>query len=355
MNAFTRPELTAATPAQVPQRPLRLLIATDAWSPQVNGVVTTLKMLSTELARLGVTVTFLTPEPFPTIGMPSYPEIRLALAMPGTIAKIIDAAAPDALHIATEGPIGVLARRYCMKRRLNFTTCFHTRFPDYVAARLPVPREWGYEVLRRFHGAASGTMVATSALRTELEDYGFSNLRIWQRGIDLASFLNARRSDPDYDRPIHLYVGRVAVEKNLDAFLSLDLPGSKVVVGDGPAREDLQARYPHVKFLGRKFGAELAAIYAAADVFVFPSRTDTFGLVMLEALACGTPVAAFPVAGPREVIGTSGAGCLDEDLGVAVTKALKIDRAFCRAHASQFTMRQSALSFLSNLTLIEKH
>jgi glycosyltransferase involved in cell wall biosynthesis len=352
MNAPVRSDVASPPVGGSGSRAPHVLIATDAWQPQVNGVVRTLEMLEGELRSLGVRVSFITPEPFPTFGMPSYPEIRLALATRSAISQAVQAAQPDAIHIATEGPIGLIVRQHCVAHQLPFTTCYHTRYPEYVAARLPIPLAWSYAVLRRFHAAAVRTMVATPTLRNELAGHGFANLSLWQRGIDLSPLLSAAREDLGFEPPVHLFVGRIAVEKNIDAFLSLDLPGSKVVVGDGPARAALERQFPEAHFLGSRSGADLARLYASADVFVFPSRTDTFGLVMLEALATGTPVAAFPVAGPREVIGASGCGALDEDLAVAAAVARSIDRDACRRYASQFGMRQSALSFLRNLAWI---
>ena len=344
-------EQRAATP-NFGRRP-RILIATDAWRPQVNGVVRTLEMLAEAADQMGIDILFLTPERFLTIGLPSYPEIRLALTTPGRIAAIIEAMRPDAIHIATEGSLGLLTRHYCSSRGLPFTTCYHTKYPEYLAARAPIPRAWSYGALRRFHGGASATMVATPTLQRELAAQGFENLVVWRRGIDLDPFLGAVRSPlAGIAGPVFLFVGRVAVEKNIEAFLDLDLPGTKIVVGDGPARANLMRRYPDALFPGKKSGAELIAYYAAADVFVFPSLTDTFGLVMLEALAAGTPVAAFPVTGPREVLGASGCGCLDEDLRAAVLGALTIDRQACRRYASRFTMQASARSFFTNIASV---
>ncbi len=261
---------------------------------------------------------------------------------------MLDAAAPCAIHIATEGPLGHAARRYCLARGLPFTTAYHTRFPEYVRARARVPLAWTYAVMRRFHRPSSGVMVATASLRHELEAHGFANIRDWTRGVDLSLFY-PRASILDLPRPILMYVGRVAVEKNIGAFLELDTPGTKVVVGDGPQRVELQRRFPETVFVGSLQGEDLAAHYASADVFVFPSRTDTFGLVLIEALACGVPVAAYPVPGPLDVIGESGAGALDADLGRAVQRALAIDRETARAHALTFTWRRSAENFLNNL------
>jgi glycosyltransferase involved in cell wall biosynthesis len=327
---------------------LHVAIVTDAWHPQVNGVVRTLATTGEELRGLGHRVSFITPDRFRTLPCPTYPEIRLALLPQRRMARLLDAAAPCAIHIATEGPLGHAARRYCLKRGLPFTTAYHTRFPEYVRARARIPLAWTYALMRRFHAPSGGVMVATASLRRELEVRGFTNLRHWTRGVDLVLF-HPRPSVLDLPRPILMYVGRVAVEKNIAAFLAIDHPGSKVVVGDGPQRAELERRFPEAVFVGAKQGEELAAHYASADVFVFPSRTDTFGLVLIEAMACGVPVAAYPVPGPLDVIGESGAGALDEDLGHAVVRALAIDRATARAHALGFTWRRCAETFLGNL------
>ena len=331
-----------------PDASLHVAIVTDAWHPQVNGVVRTLTTTGEELRSLGHRVSFITPDRFRTIPCPTYPEIRLALFPERRIARMLDAAAPCAIHIATEGPIGHAARRYCLARGLPFTTAYHTRFPEYVRARARVPLAWTYAVMRRFHRPSSGVMVATASLRRELEANGFLNIRDWTRGVDLSLFY-PRPSVLHLPRPILMYVGRVAVEKNIGAFLELDTPGTKVVVGDGPQRAELQRRFHDTVFVGALEGESLAAHYASADVFVFPSRTDTFGLVLIEALACGVPVAAYPVPGPLDVIGESGAGALDEDLGRAVRRALTLDRETARAHALTFTWRRSAENFLNNL------
>ncbi len=338
--------------ARNPGEPLHVAVVTDAWHPQVNGVVRTLATTGDELVALGHRVTFITPADFRTVPCPTYPEIRLAVLPQRKIARLLDAAAPCAIHIATEGPLGHAARRYCLGRGLPFTTAYHTKFPEYVRARARVPLEWTYAVMRRFHRPSSGVMVATASLRRELEAHGFTNIRDWTRGVDIALF-HPRPSILDLPRPILMYVGRVAVEKNIGAFLALDHPGSKVVVGDGPQRAELERRHPDVVFVGSRQGEALAAHYASADVFVFPSRTDTFGLVLIEALASGVPVAAYPVLGPLDVIGGSGAGALDEDLGVAVRRALAIDRAAARAHALNFTWRRCAETFLRNLQPFE--
>ncbi len=276
---------------------MRILIATDAWHPQVNGVVRTLTMMAEAANALGVDVSFLTPQSFATVALPSYPDLRVAIPSPAKIARLIAEARPDNIHIATEGPIGILVRRFCRKHRLPFTTSFHTRFPEYVSARSPIPESWVWAGLRRFHAASSAVMAATPALADELRGRGFANVVLWPRGVD-AKLFHPKDVDLGLPRPVFLSVGRVAVEKNLEAFLELDLPGTKIVVGDGPARAELEHKYPDAVFLGSMHGERLADAYAAADVFVFPSKTDTFGLVLLEALASGVPVAALPVCGP---------------------------------------------------------
>jgi glycosyltransferase involved in cell wall biosynthesis len=329
---------------------IRILVATDAWHPQVNGVVQTLREVARAAVRLGAELSFLSPDEFPTIPLPTYPDIRLALPHLGAIARRIAAERPDAIHIATEGPIGHMVRRYCLKEGLPFTTSFHTRFPAYVSARTPVPERWIWAWLRRFHNAGAGVMAATPGLSEELSRRGFRDVMLWPRGVDAALFRPRADADLGLPRPVFLTVGRVAVEKNLEAFLSLDLPGSKVVVGDGPARADLARRFPDAVFLGTKSNEALAAIYAAADVFVFPSKTDTFGLVLLEALASGLPVAAFPVAGPRDVIGRAAVGTLDRDLAAACLQALTICRGDCRTFALAMSWEASARQFLASAT-----
>lgn len=331
---------------------LHVAIVSDAWHPQVNGVVRTLATTGDELRALGHRVSFVTPEHFRTIPCPSYPEIRLALFPERKVARMLDAAAPCAIHIATEGPLGHAARRYCLRRGLPFTTAYHTKFPEYVRARSRIPLAWSYALMRWFHGPSSGVMVATASLRRELEAHGFENIRDWTRGVDVDLF-RPQPSILDLPRPILMYVGWVAVEKNIAAFLALDHPGTKVVVGDGPQRAELQRTFPDAVFVGSRQGEALAAHYASADVFVFPSRTDTFGLVLIEAMACVVPVAAYPVPGPLDVVGDSGAGALDEDLGRAVVRALRIDRNAARAHALNFTWRRCAEAFLLNLQPFE--
>ncbi|HZQ12709.1 MAG TPA: glycosyltransferase family 1 protein [Pseudolabrys sp.] len=336
---------------------MKILIATDAWHPQVNGVVRTLGHMAREAPQLGAAIEFLTPNEFRTLPMPSYPEIRLALTRPGAVERKLDTIAPDAIHIATEGPIGHAMRRVCIRRSLPFTTSFHTLFPDYLAERLPLPERWTRSAtwtwLRRFHGAGAAVMAATPTLAAELAERGFRNVRLWPRGVDAELFRPRPHAALDLPRPIFLTVGRLAVEKNLEAFLALDLPGSKVVVGDGPARAGLARQFPDAVFLGARQGEALAEIYAAADVFVFPSLTDTFGLVLLEALASGVPVAAFPAAAPRDVIGRTlefaPVGVLDNDLRRACLEALECSREDCRAFALTMTWEESARIFLDHV------
>jgi glycosyltransferase involved in cell wall biosynthesis len=328
---------------------LRLALITDAWPPQVNGVVRTLQRTKLELEQLSHRVEVISPDQFLTLPCPTYPEIRLAVWPGRGLSRRLDSFAPEAIHIATEGPLGRAARAWCLRRKLPFTTAYHTRFPEYVAARFAVPLSWTYGMMRRFHAPAARVMVATPSIEADLVARGFGNIGRWSRGVDLDLFRPDMPAQLDLPRPIHVYVGRVAIEKNIEAFLKLDLPGSKVVIGDGPQRAALQARYPDVHFLGAKFGADLARHVAAADVFVFPSLTDTFGLVMLEALACGLPVAAFPVEGPKDVIRDGEVGALDWDLKRAIDRALELPRAACRAYAGQFTWEAATRQFLANL------
>ncbi|TPQ30716.1 glycosyltransferase family 4 protein [Cupriavidus pinatubonensis] len=328
---------------------MKILIVTDAWEPQVNGVVRTLKSTRRELEAMGHTVDMITPLEFRTLPCPTYPEIRLSLMPASRVAKRIDDFAPDALHIATEGPLGLAARRYALRRRMPFTTAYHTRFPEYVHARFGIPLSWTYRFLRWFHGQAQAVMAPTPVVLDDLQRYGIGHCVLWTRGVDLDVFKTQRVNVLNTAHPIFLYVGRVAVEKNVEAFLALDLPGSKWVVGDGPALASLRARYPGANYLGVLSQPELARVYASADVFVFPSRTDTFGLVLLEALASGLPVAAYPVTGPIDVLGDSPAGVMHEDLREACLEALRIDRATARAHAERFSWRAASEQFLAHL------
>ena len=327
----------------------RILIVTDAWAPQVNGVVRSLENLVREAPRLGVDIAMLTPETFRTVPLPTYPEVRVALARPGVVAERIEGAEPDYIHIATEGPLGLCARLACLHSGRPFTTSYHTRFPEYLAARFIAPARLTYGMMRRFHNSGSGVMVATATLERELAARGFMRLMRWSRGVDAQVFRPRAESIFDMPRPIFLSCGRLAVEKNLGAFLSLDLPGSKLVIGDGPERRALETRFPNARFAGALQGEALAAAYASGDVFVFPSLTDTFGIVLLEALACGLPVAAYPVAGPLDVLGGSGAGVLDDDLRKAALAALDIPRERARAHALTFSWEASTRQFVDNV------
>ncbi len=327
----------------------RVLIVTDAWQPQINGVVRTLQHLAKNLVPTGRDVSFLTADGFATVPMPSYPDIKLALATPGEIARRIQACRPDHIHIATEGPLGILARRYCVSRGRVFTTSYHTRFPEYVRDRAPVPERWLYGALRWFHNAGNGTLVAAPSMAKELTGRGFTKVRQWTRGVDTALFRPDRPNVLDLPRPIFLYVGRVAVEKNLPAFLDLDLPGSKVVVGGGPALHALEARYPNVNFLGVHTGERLANIYASSDVFVFPSRSDTFGIVLLEALASGLPVAAYDVTGPADVLADGVGGATSPDLRQAAVSALSVKRAAARDKALTYSWQACAELFVAHI------
>lgn len=328
---------------------MKILIVTDAWEPQVNGVVRTLKSTRRELEAMGHAVELITPREFRTVPCPTYPEIRLSLFAGAGVRRRIRAFGPDALHIATEGPLGLAARRYAVRHRLPFTTAYHTRFPEYVQARFGTPLAWTYRFLRWFHGPARAVMAPTPVVLDDLRRHGIEHAVLWTRGVDLDIFVPQQANVLNTAHPIFLYVGRVAVEKNVEAFLALDLPGSKWVVGDGPALASLRARYPNVNYLGVLSQSALAKVYASADVFVFPSRTDTFGLVLLEALASGLPVAAYPVTGPIDVLGDSRAGVMHKDLREACLEALRIDRATARAHAERFSWRAASEQFLAHL------
>ena len=327
---------------------MKVLVATDAWHPQVNGVVRTLGSLARAAGKLGVAIEFLSPEGFPSFQLPTYPGLRLAIPSRRGIAERIEAANPDAIHLATEGPIGFAVRAYCRRNGRPFTTSYTTRFPEYIAARSPIPESWIYSVLRWFHAGATVTMVATPSLMSELTQRGFGHLGMWTRGVDVDLFRPDRAIDLGFERPIFMTVGRVAVEKNLEAFLSLDLPGTKVVVGAGPQQAKLKREFPDAKFLGPLENGTLAAHLAAADVFVFPSRTDTFGIVQLEALASGVPIAAFPVTGPKDVIADNPIGVLNEDLRVACMQALSIPREACREFALRYSWENSARQFIGH-------
>jgi glycosyltransferase involved in cell wall biosynthesis len=334
---------------------MRITLVTDAWTPQINGVVRTLTETKRELEAMGHVVTMITPRLFTTLPCPTYPEIRLSLAGKKRVGALIAQSHCDALHIATEGPLGWAARAHALRAGMPFTTAYHTRFPEYLQPRFGVPLAWGYALMRRFHRPAARVMAPTPSIVADLRARDFDNVVLWSRGVDLAIF-NRTPDGPNprhflkETRPIFLYVGRVAVEKNVEAFLALDLPGTKWVVGEGPALPALKRRYGEgVHWAGVLSQHDLARFYAAADVFVFPSRTDTFGLVLLEAMACGLPVAAFDVPGPRDVIGASGAGVMGEDLRAACLAALEIPRARARAHAETFSWAGAARQFADHL------
>lgn len=330
----------------------RLVIVTDAWEPQINGVVNTLRNTKIELERMGIEVRMITPQGFKTMPLPTYPEIKIALVRTRTISGLIEGMKPDALHIATEGPLGWAARAAAIKNSWPYTTAYHTRFPEYFSSRTRIPASWIYPLIRLFHRSSSAIFVPTPKMIKFLEGKQLVNLKLWTRGVDHSIF-KVRVNQPKSEEPIFIFVGRVSLEKNIEAFLELDLPGKKIVVGDGPSMTSLSASYPGTCFLGYKTHSEIAALLNQADVFVFPSRTDTFGLVMVEAMACGLPVAAFPVEGPIDVIGDSGAGVLDEDLGRACIRALKIPKHLPVERAHDFTWEKATKQFYECLTPIE--
>lgn len=335
---------------------MRIAIVTDAWTPQVNGVVRTLTAVRDQLARMGHDVLIVSPDLFASVPCPTYPEIRLAFARRSTVGGMLAQFGADAIHLATEGPLCLAARAWCLARARPFTTAYHTQFPDYVSARTGIPAEWIWRYIRWFHAPAAAILASTPSIRETLIAHHLPHVRHWGRGVDLTAFHPDAAPHPalgHLPRPIQLYVGRVAVEKNVRAFLSNEHPGTKIVVGDGPARAALEAEFPSAIFMGALFGADLAGAYAAADVMVFPSRTDTFGLVMIEALACGTPVAAYPVTGPVDVL-TAETGAMADDLEAAIADALLLDRDGCAAYARTFTWEASARQFLDALVPISQ-
>ena len=326
---------------------MKMAIVTAAWAPQVNGVVTTMRNTSENLAAMGYEVVMVTPEHFRSVPCPGYKEIRLSVLCKRKVAGILDGEQPDTVHIATEGPVGMAARSWCLKNDVPFSSSYHTQFPEYVRLRAPIPLAWTYAGLRRFHASAHTTLVRSKTQKEMLEARGFTHLRVWPGAVDTDLFKPRGKDALSLPRPICLYTGRVAVEKGLDSFLRLKLPGSKVVIGGGPDLEKLETAYPAAYFLGPKFGEELARLASAADVFVFPSRTDTFGLVMLESMACGVPVAAFPVPGPLDVIRDGSTGAMDDDLEAAVFRALAMDPHACREYAESNNWKRSTQRFLA--------
>jgi glycosyltransferase involved in cell wall biosynthesis len=332
---------------------MRIALITDVWTPLINGVVTTLENTVRILREKGHVVLVLSPDMFPGLPCPTYPEIRLALFPWRKVTRILDDYRPDAVHIANEGPMGWAGRFSCWKRGKGFTTAYHTRLPEYIRLRLPVPLRASYAFFRWFHKPSKAVMTASPELIEELRSRGFSNLKLWSRGVDTGLFRPRSKDYLDAPCPISMFMGRVAVEKNIEDFLRLDIPGTKYVVGDGPAFVKLKAAYPDVRFVGAKRGEELAAHLAAADVFVFPSTTDTFGLVLLEAMACGVPVAAYPVTGPQSVVVHGQTGWLSDDLGEAVHRALPLSPQACRSHAETYSWERCAEQFLGNLHRLE--
>ncbi|CAN5881372.1 glycosyltransferase family 1 protein [soil metagenome] len=333
---------------------MRVAIVTDAWRPQINGVVRTIETVTRLLRADGHDVEVFGPDRFHTLPCPTYPEIRLSLLPRARLSHMLKMFAPDAIHLVTEGPLGWAARAFCRRRKIGFTTAYHTRFPEYVQARIRLPLSWSYAFVRRFHAPSAGVLVVAQSIRDELAAHGFRNLVPWSRGVDIAAFHPRPRADLGDARPIWLNVGRVAIEKNLKAFLDLDLPGTKWVVGGGPQLKELQQLYKDVQFFGSVGTEELSARYAEADCFVFPSRTDTFGLVMVEALASGVPVAGYPVPGPIDVVTVPQVGAIDEDLRAACLEAVKGDAAACRRHAEAFTWARCAAQFLAALQPIPR-
>lgn len=327
---------------------MKIMIVTDAWEPQVNGVVRTLKMTTRHLQEMGHSTHILSPLDFRSFPCPTYPEISLAVVTRRAVA-------PDCLHIATEGPLGWAARAVAVKRGWPFTTAYHSRFPEYVHARVRVPVGWSYALLRKFHNAGRATLAPTPAIVDDLRARGFTQARLWSRGVNLEAFSPEGPRLPRDSSPVFLYVGRLAVEKQVHKFLELDLPGEKWVAGTGPEEARLKAQYPHARWFGVLSGDDLATVYRSADVMVFPSVTDTFGLVMVESMACGTPVAAYPVPGPIDVVGhDSAGGVIDDDLRAACLAALAKPRDGVRRHAEQFNWPTATRQFEQALVRIAR-
>lgn len=331
----------------------KISIITDFWIPEINGVVRALSSLHDRLVHMGYSVQVIHPFLFANFPWPLYPEMKIALPNRKKFARMIEEFKPDAIHIAGEFTVGLMARSYCRKHQYRFTSSFHTKYPEYFNHYLRIPTKWTYSYLRWFHRAAVQTMVSTLGLKTELAEKKFQDLVIWRRGVDIQQFHPSKRIElNEFKQPIYLYVGRVAIEKNIEAFLNLTLSGSKVVVGDGPKLAEYRQKYPDVYFLGNKVGDDLAKMYASADVFVFPSKTDTLGLANIEALASGLPVAAYPVRGPIDIIGSAPVGCFDENLALACEKAITLDREACRKFALNYSWEASAQEFIQNLIRI---
>ena len=336
---------------------MKILLVTDAWEPQMNGVVRTLSKTIESLKKQGHTIEVIAPsDGYWTMPLPTYPDIRLAPFAKADVERRIVKFGPEAIHIATEGPLGQAARSLCLKWGMPFTTSYHTKFPEYIKARFPfVPLSIPYRFVRTFHNSGGRVMVTTPSMVEFLEGKGFKNLAPWARGVDLETFNTDKRFSPedvykDLPRPVFVNVGRIAVEKNIEAFLELDLPGSKVVVGKGPQEAELKKKYPDIHFVGAKYGDDLARHFADADVFVFPSKTDTFGLVIIEAMATGTPVAAYPVTGPIDIVPGSGGGVLDDNLQKACLECLELDRADAAAHAQNYSWDAVSQTFFEYLT-----
>ncbi|WP_422001121.1 glycosyltransferase family 4 protein [Reyranella sp.] len=333
---------------------MRIAIVSDAWRPQINGVVRTIETVAQLLRAAGHDVEVFGPDRFRTLPCPTYPEIRLSLFPGARLSHMLKLYAPDAIHLVTEGPLGWAARSFCLARNIPFTTAYHTRFPEYVHARIRLPVSWSYAFVRRFHAPSAAVLVVAQSIRDELAARGFRNLVPWSRGVDIAAFRPRPHNPAAGERPIWLYAGRVAIEKNIKAFLDLELPGTKWVVGGGPQLKELKRRYKDVRFFGSVDTEELSERYAEADCFVFPSRTDTFGLVMVEALASGVPVAGYPVPGPMDVVTVPGVGAIDEDLRTACLAAVNGDPEACRRHAETFTWERCATQFLDTLRPIAR-
>lgn len=337
------------------QKQLRIAIVSDAYYPHVSGVARSIEATADELRKRGHEILIVAPKDYRMkVPMLGYPEIKLVVAPGKKLRKLLDDFNPDALHISVEGPLGMAARSYAKKRKLHFTTAYHTRFPEYAQIYAKIPLAWTYAFARWFHNGASSVMVAADSLKNDLEKWGIKNMVIWPRGVDTELFDPKKKRELPHEGPIFMYMGRVAPEKNIDAFLQLDLPGTKYIVGDGPDRKRLEKKFPDAIFTGYKFGDELASYLAAADVFVFPSLTDTLGLVMLEANACGTPVATFPSQASEAVIKEGENGVVREDLKEACMEALKLSREKCREIACQNGWSVPADMFLANLATGQK-